>query len=187
MNIFPLLKGWQRTVINSPLFESNTINVNGEKEFVNFNGKGWLYNAQFITNDPNMQLRVMVDDVLYVSTPYLISLLGNNYEHFSTPAYNVDISGSYVYAIRYFNEYGTEFTNNIKITVIPAIETMQITEYDIEFVNITDTNAFVKSFGSLYSISSASVPQSNTTPSTTPTKKVLSDGKDVNIKTIEVY
>jgi hypothetical protein len=150
MDIFPLLDGWKKVIVNSPLYSGNVITVNNVYELANFNGTGWLYSVTVVSTDPNMLLRIIVDGAIYESTPHLTSIFNESFEHFTSPAYNISYNNTYIYAIKYYNKDGTAFKNNINISIIPSGSSMQVFEYDVEFVTITDINAFISSYNRLY-------------------------------------
>ena len=181
MDIFPLLDGWKRVIINSPLYSGNVITVNNIYELANFNGTGWLYSVTVVSTDPNMLLRIIVDGTIYESTPHLTSIFNESFEHFTSPAYNISYNNTYIYAIKYYNKDGTAFKNNINISIIPSGSSMQVFEYDVEFVTITDINAFISSYNNLYSAQiSATPPQTPSSP-TSP-----SSGSSANVPSTDI-
>ncbi len=178
MNVFPLLNGWKRVIVNSPLYSGNVITVNNVFELANYDGIGWLYSVSVVSTDADMLLRVSVDDNVYESTPHLISIFSEPFEHFSVPAYNVSYENTYVYAIKYYNANGTEFKKKINISVIPSGSAMQVYEYDIEFITVTDVNAFISSYNALYS-SVSPTSSSPTVYSTTSQSTKSTTVKDI--------
>lgn len=172
MNYLPILNGWQRTLVGSSLYDDNVIQVNSANELYSFSGKGWLNRISVITTDENMLIQIKIDDIVFKTTPFLVNLMGNSLNYFQNFIFNITYNNTQIYGIEFSNNSESfAFNSNFSITVQPSTSSgMQIFEYQIDFIKITDINAFVSSLQQLQPSGAVTqtAPQQSSSTTTQP-------------------
>ena len=154
-NDLPLLDGWQYLIkgITQPMITTQRVlTLIDEKDL-----PGWFVTGDIVTNDPNLLLKVFIDDRLVqqisASEAYFFGSKNTQgppmsfiYGQYS-PGYNFPL-----YGIGMYNLNGYPIRNNFKATVETQLPELFVAAYDIIMIKIYDKKAFIDSYRRLHNI-----------------------------------